>query len=135
EAVMTVMPTETELKKIKDHVLTHFQGKVKVPGFREGKVPASVLEKNVDPAALQSEFLEEAVEQLYAQSIRAQKLRPVDRPEISVKKFVPYTTLEFEAKFPIVHVVKLADYTKIKKAKSTVKLTADDVNSVIKSLQ
>ncbi|MFA6132369.1 MAG: trigger factor, partial [Patescibacteria group bacterium] len=135
EAVMTVIPTDAELQNIKEHVLTHFQDKVKVPGFRSGKTPVSLIEKHVEPEALQSQFLEEAIEQLYGQSIRAQKVRPVDRPEIAIKKFVPFTTLEFEAKFPVVNVIKLADYKKIKKAKVAVKLTAEDVNDVIKSLQ
>src|SRR5688572_6899664 len=114
QAVMTVIPTPDELKNIKEHVLTHFADKVKVPGFRSGQAPASMLEKHVDQDALQSQFLEESIEQLYGQSIRAQSLRPVDRPEIAIKKFVPFTTLEFEAKFPVVNVIKLADYKKVK---------------------
>lgn len=135
QAVMTVVPTDTELQNIKNHVLTHFADKVKVPGFRSGKVPTAVLEKHVDQGALQSEFLEEAIEELYTQSIKAQRIRPVDRPEIAIKKFVPFTTLEFEATFPVVHIVKLADYKKVKKAKPTVKMTAEDVQVVIDSLR
>ncbi len=135
QAVMTVVPTTEELQNIKAHVLTHFADKVKVPGFRAGQAPVALLEKHVDAEALQSEFLEEAIEQLYGQAIRAQKIRPVDRPELAIKKFVPFTTLEFEAKFPVVNVIKLADYKKLKKAKPEVKLTAEDVNQVLESLR
>lgn len=135
EVVMTIIPTDAELQNIKEHVLTHFADKVKVPGFRAGKTPVAMLEKHVDQEALQSQFLEEAIEQLYGQSIRAQQLRPVDRPEIAIKKFVPFTTLEFEAKFPVVNVVKLADYKKVKKTKTAVKLNAEDINQVLKSLR
>lgn len=135
EAVMTVIPSVNELQNIKKHVLTHFTDKVRVPGFRSGKIPPAILEKNIDQTELQNKFLEEAIEQLYGQSIRSQKLRPVDRPEISIKKFVPFTTLEFEAKFPVVNVIKLADYTKVKLARTPVKISSDDVEQVIKSLQ
>ncbi|HTE21583.1 MAG TPA: trigger factor [Candidatus Limnocylindria bacterium] len=135
QAVLTVIADEAELAAIKAHVLTHFQSKVKVPGFRAGKVPAELLEKHVDAATLQSEFLEEAIEQLYVSAAREHQLRPVDRPQISVKKFVPFTTLEFEATVEVLDAVTLPDYTKIRKTKPTAGATDADVKEVIESLR
>lgn len=135
EAVITVISGAEELAIIKGQVLERFQRQIKVPGFRAGKIPATVLEKNVDPNSLQTEFLEEAIEQIYTQALRAQKLRPVDRPQIAIKKFVPYETLEFEATVPVVGEIKLPDYKLIKLAKKPVKVTYKDIEDVIKSLQ
>ncbi len=135
EAVVTVIANDAEIKNIKEHVLGHFQDRVKVPGFRSGKVPVNVLEKHVDPTDLQTQFLEEAIEQLYGQALQSQKLRPVDRPQVAIKKFVPFTTLEFEATVPVVGSIKLADYKKVKKTKPKVTITAKDVDEVIASLR
>lgn len=135
EVVLTVIPTAAELKAMKDHVLEHFRNRLKLPGFREGKAPLGLVEKNVDAARLQTEFLEETINQLYPQVIRTENLRPVDRPQISVKKFVPFTTLEFEAKVAVIGEIKLPDYTKIKKNKPSVSVTADDVKGVLTSLR
>ncbi len=135
EAVVEVVATLDELTSIRNHVLEHFQSSVKVPGFREGKVPADVLQKHVDQNSLQSKFLEEAVEQLYPQAVQSQRLRPVANPEIAIKKFVPFTALEFEAKVPVVGNLKLADYKKIKKAKPKVTITAKDISDVLESLR
>lgn len=135
QTTLNVVADEKELAPIKAHVLTHFQGKVKVPGFRAGKVPAELLEKHVEPGALQSEFLEEAIEQLYVAAANDHKLRPVDRPQISVKKFVPFTTLEFEASVEVLGEVQLPDYTKIKKSKPDSKVIEADVKGVVASLQ
>src|SRR3990167_10073223 len=135
EAVVVVIASDEDLKAIKAQVLTKFQTSVKVPGFRAGNVPANVLEKHVDQNTYQNEFLESAIEQLYVQAINSQKLRPVSRPQISVKKFVPFNTLEFEATLPVIGEIKLADYKKIKKAKPVIKITAKDIDEVIKSLQ
>jgi trigger factor len=135
EAVITVIPNEQELSAIKKHVLGHFQDRIKVPGFRPGKVPANVLEKNVDQNSLQSEFLEEAIEQMYTQALRSQKLKPVDRPKVTIKKFVPFSTLEFEATMPVVGEIKLVDYKKIKLIKKPVTVTTKDIQHVISSLQ
>ena len=135
EALVTVIATEKELQAIKTHVIGHYQGRVKVPGFRSGNVPPAILEKHLDPNALQTDFLEEGIQQLFSQAVDAHKLRPVGQPEISITKFVPYSTLEFEAKMPVIGEVKLADYKKIKKARPEVKLTAADVNDVLESLR
>lgn len=135
ELTLSVVATPDELKKLKEHILTHFQDQVKVPGFRAGKVPPALLEKHVSPAALQQEFLEEAINQFYGQAIRAQQIRPVAQPQVSLKKFVPYTTLEFDAELEILGPITLSDYTKIKKVKKPVKITKEDVDEVLKSLQ
>ena len=135
EIVLTIIASEKEVASIKSHVVTHFKSRVKVAGFREGKVPMELIEKNVDPAALQSEFLEEAINQLYIQAVRDEGIRPISNPEVSLTKFVPYTTLEFEAKVSIIGAITIPDYTKIKKTAPKITITADDVKEVIKNLQ
>ncbi|MCA9331682.1 trigger factor [Candidatus Saccharibacteria bacterium] len=135
QVVLTVSADDNELTTIKQQVLRHFQGKVKVAGFRTGKVPSAILEKNVEPSALQAEFLEHAIEQLYVSAANDHKLRPVDQPQVSVKKFVPFTTLEFEAVVEVISDVKLPDYKKINKTRPSAKVAEKDVKDVIDSLR
>jgi trigger factor len=135
EIKLVITATGAELLTLKQHVLGHFRSRVKVAGFREGKVPLEMVEKNVDQAQFQTEFLEEAVQNLYVQAIDNEKIRPVDRPEVQLKKFVPFTALEFEVDIPVVGEVKLPDYKKMKKAKEAVEITDKDVDDVIAALQ
>lgn len=137
-------PTETklviraeahELQKAKEHALKHLAPQMKVPGFRPGKVPMNIIEKNVDQNVLQSEVMEETISKLYASAVRQEDLRPVANPEVSIKKFVPFTELEFEAVVSVVGDIKLADYKKIKLARPDIKVEAKDINEVIESLQ
>lgn len=135
EAVLTIVAADKELATIKQAVLKSFEGKVKVPGFRAGHVPPEVLEKHLDANALSAEFLEQAIEQLYPQAVRAEKLRPVDRPNIDLVKYVPFNELEFKATIPVLGSVTVADYKKIKLPKPVVKLTTKDVDEVLESLR
>lgn len=135
EITLTVIASDQELLNMKQHVLGHFRRRVKIAGFREGKAPLELIEKNVDSAALQSEFLEEAINEFYVQTVRQEKLRPVSNPQVNVTKFVPFTTLEFEAKVSVIGDIKTPDYTKIKKAKPVVAITAEDVTEVLTNLQ
>lgn len=132
---LTIEADAAELEKTKTHVLDHLKGNVKVPGFREGKAPLNLIEKQLDPTVLQSEFLDHGVNDLYVEAVQREGLRVVAKPEVSVTKFVPFTTLEFTAEVEIVGDIKLGDYKKIKVTPQKVEVTAADVNSVIDNLK
>lgn len=124
-----------DLLPFKNKVLTNLSKSVKLAGFRAGKAPLNLVEKNVDPAVLQREFLDEAMSSLYSRAAASEKIRPVGQPEVNVKKFVPFTTLEFEITTDVVGKIKLADYKKIKQAKPKPDVTSKDVNDVLESLK
>lgn len=132
---LLVSADQHDLTSIKNHVLVHFARNVKVPGFRSGTAPAALVEKHVDQRALADEFIEHALNSLYGRVIDREKLRPASKPEIHLKKFVPFTDLEFEVHLDIIGPIKLPDYKKIKLTKKIAEVTAADVNGVIKSLQ
>jgi len=135
QAVLSVIATEEELSSIKNRVLDKFKNDIKIPGFRTGKVPIEILEKNINQATLQSEFLDDAIGQLYFAAISDQKLRPVDQPKINLKKFVPFTVLEFDAEVEVLGEVKLTDYKKLKLKRPKPEVTPNEVSEVITSLR
>lgn len=133
---LTVVPNLGELTAIKDQVLLHFsKNHTNIPGFRVGKAPLKVIEKHVDPQLLQTEFLDSALNQLYVKAVELEKLRPIDQPTVTIQKFVPFSTLEFEVEVETVGEIKLAEYKKIKLAKNDVSVTASEVDEVLKSLR
>ena len=132
---LIISADDDEISKLKDKILTKFQVKSKIPGFRQGKAPLSVVEKHVESSALQAEFIDEAINSLYIGAINQEKIKPFGSPKISLSKFVPFTTLEFEAEADTLGKVKLTDYKKIKKQPVKAKVTAEDDNEVIDSLR
>ncbi|MBX4199512.1 trigger factor, partial [Candidatus Saccharibacteria bacterium] len=111
------------------------KGQVKVPGFRAGKAPVEMVEKNANQQLLLDEFMDHALNDLLRKAVEGQKLRPVGQPEVTLKKFVPYTELEFEAKLDVLGEVTLPNYKIIKMAKPKVDISAKEVNDVISGLQ
>ena len=132
---LTISADSDDISKIKDKVLTKFQASSKIPGFRQGKAPLSVVEKHIESSTLQAEFIDEAINSLYAGAINQEKIKPFGSPKITLSKFVPFTTLEFEAEADTLGKIKLADYKKVKKQPTKAKVTAEDVNEVIDSLR
>lgn len=131
---LTLKADAKMLQAAKEEALNHIAKNLKLQGFREGKAPLALVEKSADPATLQSEFLDIAMNRMYGAALDEQKLRPVAQPKVTVKAFVPFDTLELEVEVEVIGEVKLADYKNISVAKEAVKVTAKDVTEVIDNL-
>ncbi len=134
--VLELGADQAEMDKYKAKVLQKLQKQVKLAGFRNGKAPLELVEKSVDQTALQNEFLDEAMTALYTAAARSEKLRPLAPPQVSLKKFVPFTALEFEADVNVVGKITLpSNYLETKIAKTAAKVTDKDVTAVIENLR
>ncbi|MCA9342543.1 trigger factor [Candidatus Saccharibacteria bacterium] len=132
---LTIVADSKDLSVVKDAVLKELANTTKVSGFREGKAPLSVVEKNVDDQVLQSKVVDKAVNKLYVNAVRKSDIRPVGAPQVTLKKFVPYTELEFDAATEVIGKIDLPNYKSIKKKQEKPTVTADDVKKVLEDLQ
>lgn len=122
------------MEPIRRHVLGHFKN-VKVPGFRVGKAPAQMIEQNINQQAFLDEFMEHALNELYRRAVDDESIRPISQPKVEIKKFVPYTTMEFTAETDILGPIKLPNYKTIKVAKKKPEVTAKEVDEIIENLR
>lgn len=132
---LTITLGETELKAAELVALNKLAKTVKVPGFRAGKVPASVAAKNVNPEALAEQTLEDALSKAVAEAYTAEDIQALDRPAVEVKKYVPGSELEFTAEAEILPKVTLGDYRTLKATKAKATITAKDVDEVIERMR
>lgn len=133
---LSIVADAETLAKIKESTLRKFNtSSLKVAGFRAGKAPLEMVEKNVDPQALQSEFIDTVLNHYYVQAMTKENLRVVGQPTVNLKKFVPFSTFEFDVTVDVLGDVTLPDYTKVKKAKQKASVTADQVKEVVESLR
>ncbi len=124
-----------ELEKVKDKLVKKLAKDVKVAGFREGKVPIEVAEKNIPADKLQSEFLDEAINTLYIEALRSERIRPISAPKAEVKAFVPYTQLDVELEVEVIGKIKLGNYKKFKAKPETAKIGDKEIKDVIENLR
>ncbi|HUD03464.1 MAG TPA: trigger factor [Patescibacteria group bacterium] len=132
---LTVSADYKDLARVKRHVVAKSAQKIKVQGFREGKVPVEIAEKHLDANFLQSEVLDEAINHLYIDAINQNRLRVVAPPKVELKKFVPYTDLEFTAEVEVVGKITLPEYKNLNIKIGEVKVTAADVKEILERLQ
>jgi trigger factor len=132
---VTIELDEKDLATAKRVGVEHLSKSVKVPGFRQGKVPAHVAEKHIDPLALANETTEHAINIAVNDVAVAEDLRILDRPQVDLKEFEPFTKLVFEATIEIVPEVVLGDYKKLKAKKAKTSVSDAEVDEVVENMR
>lgn len=128
---LTISLDATDLAAAEQVALSKLSKDVKVPGFRKGKVPVSVVAKSVDPNKLQEQILDDAVSKAVAEAFLSEKLQALDRPAVEIKKFVPGESVEFTAEVEVLPNITLGDYKKLKAEPAKVSVTAKEVDDII----
>ncbi len=118
-----------------DSIYNRLQMTARIPGFRPGKVPRSLLEKRFG-RSVEAEVIEKVVPKYYLEAIKEANIEPVSYPniedKISIKKGEP---LRFTVTVEVKPELKDLNYTgiKIKKVDTTVR--DDEVEKVLSLLR
>ena len=135
KVTLTISLGKDELEAAEQVALTKLAANVKAPGFRKGKVPASVAAKHVDQSQLMEQTLDDAISKAVAEAFLAENVQALARPEVAVKKFVPHSELEFTATVDVVPPVKLGNYKKLGVASEKATATTAEVDEMIDRLR
>lgn len=126
--------TADYLEDVKKTVVDRMKQGVKVAGFRPGKAPLNVIERHLDQNQLQAEVLEAAVARSYSDAVVAEKLETIAAPKVELKKFVPYTELEYVAVAAVMPKIDF-DITKLKLKQADVRVEAKEIDETLEGLR
>ena len=131
EVICTV--EEKAWKEAQEKAFEKLAKKVKIDGFREGKVPTEMARKHVNQADIFNEAINSMVQPAFDEVMKEEKLIPVARPSVDVSKV---TDTELELKFVLITApeVKLGKYTGLGVEKEVPSVTEEEVDNAIKSL-
>ena len=113
--------------------LTELARSVKLPGFRPGKVPVSLLRKRYGDA-LKGEVLEETVKESSAAVISERGLRPAAQPKIEITSFDDGGNLEYTMAIDLMPEIDPPDYPKIELEKLVAEPDETDVDKTLQRL-
>ena len=135
KVTLTITVGALELEEAAQVALIKLSKSTKVPGFRAGKVPASIAAKHVNPQALQEQTLDDALSRAVAEAFSREKLQPLDRPSVEVKKFVPGEVLEFTASVDVMPKIVLGDYKKLSARQQKVVVTPKEIDETLERMR
>jgi trigger factor len=111
-----------------------FQGKARLPGFRPGKAPASLIRKNF-ASDIRQQVLEHLVPRFFEAKAKDENLRVVGTPSISDVHFHDGEPLRFKAHFEVFPEFEPAEYTGVEVPYKQPEVTDDDVEKRIGELR
>ena len=113
-----------------------FSKRVKLPGFRPGKVPQKVLMKQFQPS-IEADFIENSVNTYYLKALKEKEIVPVNMGSVSDVHFHHGEHFKFKVSFEVEPVIKLPRMKKnLLKIEKTFYITDDeDINLAIEEVR
>lgn len=122
-------------KEARSEVITSFAKEMKVPGFRPGKAPKDIVEKNLNPEAVNDRASQHLISTLYPEIIKETLIDPVDYPNVEVVTLEEGKPFVFTLKVEVYPEVKIGKYKGIPVAKKPTEVTEDELLKVLGNLQ
>jgi len=120
--------------KHQEALVQQYSKQARIPGFRKGKVPASMV-RNRFSSEITSDVVEQLVPQYFREAVVKGGFRPVSQPHIYGLEFTPGEPIKFKAAFEVLPEFDLGDYKAIKVEKPDVTVSEEQVDHEINLLQ
>ena len=106
--------------------------RVRIPGFRPGKAPRSVIESHLGREALVHEALEFMIPESLDQVLKDEDIQAFMEPQLEVLGMEP---VSYKAVVPLEPVVDLGDFQGIRLDREPVEVTDEQISEVMESLR
>ncbi|MFN2465639.1 MAG: trigger factor [Candidatus Dormibacteria bacterium] len=128
------VPSE-QVEKAIDRAFNRLAPRVRVPGFRPGKAPRTVLEREIGWPALREQALEILVPETVTEAVRENDLAVIDTPQVQVETFERVGAARIKAVVTVKPEVKLGDYKSISAPLAPAEVTGEQVEQSIQELR
>ena len=103
---LTVTVPAGSVQTERGKIIQSLGGRLKLPGFRKGKIPASVVEQRLG-SAVDKEVLDKVIGEAYRQALRIQSLEPISEGQVEDIQYKPREDLTFSISFDVQPIFEL----------------------------
>lgn len=97
---LTITVPAERVERERRHTVQRLSGRVRLPGFRKGKVPATVMQKRFGPA-IEQETIEKVMGEAYREAIQRESLKPITQGSIDRVDYESGKDLTFDVGFDV----------------------------------
>ncbi|MFP4622722.1 MAG: trigger factor [Gemmatimonadota bacterium] len=131
---LTITVPADRVQRERKKVASQYAGRVRMPGFRKGKVPASVVEKQYG-ASIDNDTMERLINDAYRQALQEKGFQPISAASVENVEYDAGADLTFDVQFevrPELELERLGGFTVRAPA---VDIADADVESVLQRLR
>ncbi len=122
------------VKAESESVLNRYQKLARIPGFRKGKVPASIVRQRF-AEEIKNEIVEALVPRYFRQETQKQNLLPVSQPRVTDLHLHEGEPLTFTASFEVLPDFKIAAYEDLQISRLDTNVSEEDVENALHNLR
>jgi len=134
-AKLTVEVRVEELKPSLDKAYKTIAQQINVPGFRRGKVPPMVIDRQVGRGAVLEQAINEVVPQKYVEALQSHDLQPLAQPEVEVTRIDDNEAIEFTAEVDVRPEITVPDWHGLSAEVEDMGVSDDDVDEQVQALR
>jgi trigger factor len=123
-----------EVTRETDALIQKYQKLARIPGFRRGHVPASIIRQRF-AEDIKSEVVDALVPRYFRRETDNQGLIPVSQPRVTDLHIHDGEPLRFKASFEILPEIKVEGYKELRADKPSISVTDEEVEESLKHLQ
>jgi trigger factor len=123
-----------EVARETDTLIQKYQKLARIPGFRRGHVPASVIKQRFSED-IKSEVVDALVPRFFRKEADKQGLIPVSQPRVTDLHIHDGEPLRFKATFEVMPEIKVEGYKELRADKPAVSVTDEEVEESLKGIQ
>src|SRR5579884_613678 len=123
--IQVEIPAEVVARQT-ETILEKYQKLARIPGFRRGRVPQSILRQRF-AEEIKSEVVEALVPRYFLQEAEKQGLQPVSQPRVTDLNVNEGEPLRFKAEFEVLPPIELADYQGLRLQPPDASVSDDEV--------
>lgn len=127
DGVLTFEISEEKIKEGLDIAFNKVKSTLNIPGFRKGKVPRTIFNKQFGEEALYEDALNAVLPEAYDAAVAEAGLDPVAQPKIDVKSMEKGEAWVIEAEVTVKPEVELGEYKGLTVEKQDREVTDEDV--------
>src|SRR6202790_5606192 len=127
------IPAETVQKAV-ERVVRQFARVARVPGFRPGKAPATLIRRKFADD-IKSEVLQSLVPEQIERAVSENKMVPITQPQVDKVDFAESGPVKFRATFEVLPEFELGQYKDLEVEVDDLKIEDTDVDKALEELR
>ena len=131
---MTIILSKDYVAKRLDDAYNSLKSDVSIKGFRKGKIPRKVLEKNYG-AKVEYDVAEKMIQDTYFDALEQENIDAVVHPEIKTHKYGDDGTFAYEAEVDVRPEFELGQYKGIEIERVKIEVSDDEVEQEIENIR
>lgn len=135
QVILSVEVPVDQVSRSIEQAYSRLAPRVRIAGFRPGKAPRPMVEREIGWPTLRQEALDLLLPTAYDAALDEAGLDPIDVPRVEVEQFDRGQPMRFKATVSIKPEINLGDYTDIRVPRPQTEVTDKDVEETIERLR